>query len=445
MAKTLKEANIAGRADRKRLEASATPYWRGIDPDVHLGYRKGKRGGMWLVRWRVGAGYRQQKLGTADDELRQGNLSFDAAVRLARQRVEEERRDARALADGPPITVGLVVETYMAARDARHSSRMGVEARSDARSRLELHLAGRPARGKRKGVEAAPLASVPLHQLDESHLSAWRAALPDSLKSETKKRLVNDLRAALNEGYAANRNRLPASLPSTIKYGFRDSAENNSCDGSAARENQILSDSAVSSLIRAAAEIDYEGGWEGDLYRLVVVLAATGARFSQVNRMRVSDVQVEQKRLLIPASRKGKGAKNAVSPFAVAADIIDALMPAVEGRPGRARLLERSRSRRVAGGIRWERVGRGDWKTASELDRPWDLIRQRAGLPTVIPYALRHSSVVRGLRANLPIRMVAAMHDTSVVMIERHYGRYIADGLDELAARAAVSLVEASR
>ena len=65
----------------------------------------------------------------------------------------------------------------------------------------------------------------------------------------------------------------------------------------------------------------------------------------------------------------------------------------------------------------------------------------RAKLPDAIPYSLRYSSIVRGIRANLPIRLVAALHDTSVPMIERHYGRWIADGLEELAARAVVPLV----
>ncbi|TIV71438.1 MAG: integrase, partial [Mesorhizobium sp.] len=73
----------------------------------------------------------------------------------------------------------------------------------------------------------------------------------------------------------------------------------------------------------------------------------------------------------------------------------------------------------------------------------WQEIRQRAKLPAVIPYSLRHSSIVRGIRANLPIRLVAALHDTSVPMIERHYGRWIADGLEDLAAAAVVTLVPA--
>jgi hypothetical protein len=33
------------------------------------------------------------------------------------------------------------------------------------------------------------------------------------------------------------------------------------------------------------------------------------------------------------------------------------------------------------------------------------------------------------------------MHDTSVSMIERHYARYIVDGLEEIAARAVIPIV----
>lgn len=63
------------------------------------------------------------------------------------------------------------------------------------------------------------------------------------------------------------------------------------------------------------------------------------------------------------------------------------------------------------------------------MNRPWAAIRARSGLATVIPYALRHSSIVRGILSNLPARLVAALHDTSVAMIERHYGQFIADEL----------------
>jgi hypothetical protein len=57
-----------------------------------------------------------------------------------------------------------------------------------------------------------------------------------------------------------------------------------------------------------------------------------------------------------------------------------------------------------------------------------------------VPYALRHSSIVRGLGGGLPVRLVAALHDTSSAMIERHYAAYIVDAMDDLVGRTIVPL-----
>lgn len=441
MTKSLIESKIAGRADRKRLAVSSTPYWRGIDPEVHLGYRKGKRGGVWLVRWRHGEGYRQRTLGVADDELREGTLDFEAAARAARELIESERRNELAIAGGSLLTVGSVVRAYVVARDTRETARRGRPVLSDANSRLTRYILGREAAGRRKAIQARPLAAIPLHSLLEGDLIAWRDSLPEELKGATKRRLANDLKAALNDAYAAHRNRLPSTFPAIIKHGLSNLAESDDDRDDVARGNQILTDRQVASLLNAAQEVDAEQGWEGDLFRLVAVLAATGSRFSQVARLRVGDVQAEAFRLMVPTSRKGRGGKHAHTPVPIGEDILKALMPAILDRPKSAPLLERWRSKQAAGSIKWEKVDRGPWESASQLTRAWNAIRTRAELPTVIAYALRHSSIVRGIRQNLPVRLVAALHDTSVAMIERHYGRYIAHGLDELAARAVVPLI----
>ena len=55
-------------------------------------------------------------------------------------------------------------------------------------------------------------------------------------------------------------------------------------------------------------------------------------------------------------------------------------------------------------------------------------------------YALRHSSIVRALLANVPIRIVAALHDTSVVMIEKTYSSHIADHADVVARPSLLEL-----
>lgn len=441
MSKTLTEAKIAGRAERKRLPIGV--HWRGIDPEVHLGYRKGRRGGSWLVRWYLGGAYRQRPLGTADDELSEGTLDFEQAVRAGRELVQAERRKAKAAAAGPVLTVGQAVASYVVGRDARDTEAKGRPTRSDASSRLTRYVTGQPPAGKRLEVPAARLAAVPLHDLSETDLLKWATALPATLKGTTKQRLVNDLKAALNGAYRLNRNHLPEALPGAIKHGLAALPRSSTGGEAVARENQILSDIEVGALITAAREVDADHGWEGDLFRIVVLLAATGARFSQIARLRVGDVQVVGCRIAMPLSRKGNGAKDEAVKVPIGSDVLEVLRPLLIGRPEGAPLLERWRSKQVAGGIKWERVGRGPWQSASEIVRPWAAVRARADLPRAIPYALRHSSIVRGIRANLPIRLVAAMHDTSVAMIERHYGRHIADGLDELAARSVVALVPA--
>ena len=441
MAKTLTEAQITTRAARTKLPAGL--HFRGIDPEVHLGYRKTKRGGVWFVRWRNGRGYRQASLGVADDELKEGTLDYDAARGEARKAVSAARKEARAASDGPVPTVRTAVSSYVEERDRRESERRRRPVRSDA-NRLARYVMGREKRGKRDSLSPTALADKPLHALTERDLLGWRNRLPDLLKATSKQRLINDLKAALNAAYAENCSRLDPNLPSIIKHGLKAMNGHAGEGVEPVRDNQILTDAKVGKLISAAQAVDADQNWEGDLYRLVIVLAATGARFSQAVRMRVGDVQRAQGRLLVPVSRKGRGAKSGTTAVAVGKDVLDALLPAVTGRSANAPRLERWRHKQVtsgADGIKWQRAGRGPWQSAAELARPWQAIRQHAAMPDAIPYALRHSSIVRGIKAGLPIWAVAALHDTSVAMIERHDSRWIVDGLDQMAAAAVVPLV----
>lgn len=410
---------------------------------MHLGYRRGKRGGVWLVRWRVGAGYKQAPLGPADDEISEGTLSFATAIRAAREHVEAARREERATADGAPPTVAAAVTSYLAIRDARDQALRGENVRLSGRDILERCVIGREARGGRSGYAPTPLAAIPLHELREADLMAWRSGLAGGMT--TQKRIVSDLRAALNAACVEHRNRLPSTLAATITHGLR-AAEVPVDDGAtaAARENQILSDEVIGQIIGAARSVDDARGHDGDLFRLFVVMAATGARFSQIVRLRVRDLQASRSRLMVPPSRKGKGGKAEAIPVPIGADVLAALTPVVQGRALDEPLLMRWRHEQPPGSREWVRTTRAAWWGTQEISLPWADMRKAAGLsPEIVPYALRHSSIVRGIRAGLPLRLVAALHDTSIAMIERHYGRWIADGLDDMAARAVVPLVPA--
>jgi integrase len=421
MPRKLIEAPLTTPTARRGLTLGV--HWRAIDPDVHLGYRRGPRGGRWLVRWRTEARqYRQEVLATADDVMPADGmhvLAFNQAILRARDLVAKLRSDEAAAAAGPVLTVKDAIDEYIAERERSQGDR-----RRDARSRFGCH------------VLEAPLASITLHRLTERDLGEWRNGVSKDLARATVRRTSNDLKAALNRAARVYRDRLPGHFAVVVRNGLAVSEP----ISPVAREKQVLGDEDVRAVVRAARAIDEEDGWEGDLARLIIVLAATGARFSQIARMTVGDIV--DGRLLVPKSRKGRGSKkrNRIS-VRVGRDVLDALRPVISDRPTNAPLLERWRWRQISATL-WEKKTRGSWTSASELKHPWAAIRGKAGLPeNIVPYSLRHSSIVRGLRAGLPIALVAAVHDTSPEIIREHYAAYITDALDDLSAAAVIPLL----
>ena len=62
---------------------------------------------------------------------------------------------------------------------------------------------------------------------------------------------------------------------------------------------------------------------------------------------------------------------------------------------------------------------------------------QAARLPNgATMYCLRHTAITRALLAGVPVRLAASSFDTSVLMIERTYSKFIADHGDAQMRRA---------
>jgi integrase len=440
--RTVRNPKLDSRTAREKLPVSGKPRFLSIGKNLHLGYRKGKSGGVWVMRRYVSDRknpYVVGTIGTADDRADADGvevLTFHQAVDKARKRAGDLAEKERIAALGPVVTVEEAIREYVATRTERESSLGGggKGMRRDARSRLTKHL-----------LQADPgLASKPLATLTSGDLARWRERKGETMAPASVQRLVNDLRAALNLAVR----RYKGQLPPAIRDEVRDGLASVQATAPVARAAQIISDADVRRLISAASEIDAEQNWDGDLGRIVLVLASTGARFSQVARLRVGDLQTGQERLMVPTSRKGAGQKQTTHiPVPLGPDVVRVLAQAAAGRRGSDVLLLRPRWRRVAGpGLgRLEKLDeRMPWYSASELTRPWNATVKRAGLsPGIIPYALRHSSIVRGLSAGLPTRLVAALHDTSSEMIESHYAAFITDALGELARRAVIPLAPA--
>jgi hypothetical protein len=146
-------------------------HWRRLDAEAHLGYRKGRQSGTWLVRWRnhdEGGNYKQAQVGVANaisDEPADGILTFEQAVGAAREGVARAGTEAASQAAGPAPAVRSAVESYVKERDAREKRRTGRDVRSDAGTKLRRYVLGQEKRGNQEAAETAALASVHLHAL----------------------------------------------------------------------------------------------------------------------------------------------------------------------------------------------------------------------------------------------------------------------------------------
>lgn len=432
------DVNLSTRTKRLNLRPRAKPYWRTIQDGLHLGYRRSRaarRAGSWLARrYRGGERYEESSIGIADDfAIMPGlaPLTFDqaqaAAKDWARQRAEA---DAAQEASASGATVDDAVRRYLDKRSAKSG-----ESGRDASWRLTRHLRG------------TAFADTALVALTPEVIAAWRADLrrggrgadgSKALAPATLARLLNDLRAALRDAADHARPALPAEAVRAIALSLRAPA-----NPTRARERQILADADIRAIVDAAYEVDE------DLGALVLVLAATGCRFSQAAKLTVADLQIGAGRIMIPPSAKGRGDGAGKRPAAIplSPDTMDKLRTLVAGRRGHEALLVHWHYRQIAGSaqIAWQRSERRPWRTNAEMSRDWRKAIAKAQLPAdTNRYALRHSSIVRGLRAGLPVRLVASAHDTSVPMVERHYSAHIVDASEDLLRRASVSLASAT-
>lgn len=68
IARRVCDKDIETREARTKLKPRGKPYWRSIGKGLHVGYRKGKRGGVWVIRRYIGAGdYKVETIAAADD------------------------------------------------------------------------------------------------------------------------------------------------------------------------------------------------------------------------------------------------------------------------------------------------------------------------------------------------------------------------------------------
>ena len=131
MGRKVKDAALQTRESRRALKQRDTPYWRLIAEGLHIGYRKGPRGGVWRVRRFANGKYSKTVLGQSDDVLDADGravLNWSQAQEAA-QALDKEVKQAGGVIRRP-LTVEQAAARYMEAFRARAKAGGRVSARA---------------------------------------------------------------------------------------------------------------------------------------------------------------------------------------------------------------------------------------------------------------------------------------------------------------------------
>jgi integrase len=422
-------SELETRTARLKRPVVKKPAFVKIGRGISLGYRRNTTAGTWVVRVADGKGSNWTKaIGLADDyDDANGSTIFD--YWQAQDRAKAAARTAAAVvpAEDKPPTLGEALDQYEAdlktrggdagnaVRVRRHLSDKQLDAVVSALTLNDLRTwrDGLTAKSKRKPEAAGSDGAEPI---------APKAPVPKPpepprpLAPSGVNRLCTALKAALN--LAADRDeRIASRRPWEQGLATLPDAEES--------RNVILPDADIRKLVEEAPA-------QGTAFAtLLEGLAVTGARVSQLARISVGDLQDDRTdpRLMVPSSRKGNGKKAVLRrPVPIAPDFAKRLRKSAEGKPADAPLFGKD-------GGRWR---------DTDHARPFARVVKAAGVTVeggavITSYALRHSSIVRQLLAGVPVRVVAALHDTSVAMLERTYSRFIGDHSDAMTRAAMFS------
>lgn len=298
MARTVRDAKIESPNARLKLAVRHEAYWRTIDEGMHLGYRKGKRKGSWLARFRSdGGGYLKTVLGMADDIL-----DADGVAVLSFSQAQEKARKWFSDQIGLETGAGVRPGGYRV-RDAMTDYRRWFEVHRRSLSQLDYIINGHilPELGHLDANKLTParirafhenLAATParLRTTPGEKQQYREAPLTEDEKRPRKasaNKILNMLKAALNRAYGEGK--IARDDAWRRVKPFREVN---------VPRVRYLTAEECRNLIKACAP---------EFAPLVRGAILTGCRYGELTRMTAGDLNFDAGRLWVGTSKNGKG------------------------------------------------------------------------------------------------------------------------------------------
>jgi integrase len=411
MARTVKDVKLDTKKARTRLDAGRQPHWVTLRAGhSHLGWQRWPedRVGRWVLRRRRGGRYSIEQVGIADD----------AALADGVNVLDYEMARARA--------------TELASGDVRPAGRLTVSKCINDYIDHQRSL-GKPTAGAKSAAVAHILPALGKYAVDDltsDQLQEWLASVaagpahirtrpgdPQRFKASptdeegvrrrraSANRTLTVLRAALNYAYEAKR------VSSADAWGKRLKRFDNV-------------DSTKGRYMTMEEATRLLNGCDPDFRSLVRCALETGARFSELARLRVDDFNPDANTIAVRRSKTGKPRHVPLTPEASAF-----FRRLCAGRTSNEAMLLR------ADGLPWR---------AGSQDKPMRLACEHGRItPRVTFHDLRHAYASAAVMRSMPLLVVAKIlghRDTS--MVERCYGHlapsFITEAVHTSAPRFAV-------
>jgi integrase len=399
MARKVRHSSLETRTARLKLAVRRKPYsGPSLARGVALMYRRNKTNGTWVLKASDGHGkYWTKAIAEADDHDESNGKTILNFFEAQDQAKKLARGDDGSTGTAP-ITVDSALKDYRRDLISRNANPYNADW-------PRLHL-------------TSVLLSKPVALLAAPELNKWRDGLLGAMAPATINRLCGCLCAALE---------LATQHDERIKNRQAWEVGLAGLPGAQEARNVIISDDKVREFVSVAYGLDHQFGLLAD------TLAITGARPSQAARLLVRDLNDHPLRpkLMMPKSAKGGGRnrsqkKHERYSVPITVQLAAKLKAVAKGRADDAPLLVQS------DGSPWgnnpgQRYHREVGKVVTAIGLDPDV---------VTAYCLRHSSIVRALLQNVPIRLVASLHNTSTAMIEKTYSKYITEHSDDISRKA---------
>ena len=449
MPRAVKDYKLDTPTARTKLKSNVKPYFRLIEPGLHIGYRRlpGDRPGTWVARRYDPdrSAYTVKNLKTPDGRVVFADDKSDAdgetvltfAQAQAAAKVEREQAAAE---NAKPITVRQAVDAYLKSKEADGRDIV------DARCRIEAHIL--PTLGDK---ECAKLTKEKIQDWHRSLAKAPPRTRTKPGEEQQFRKYTGDKEAVRRRQATANR--VLTILKAALNHAFE--------------AGKVPSDSAWRKVKRFkgvdAARLRYLtlaearrliNACDPDFRLLVQAALQTGARYGQLTALTVSDFHMDTKGngSLYLRTRKGDGHEKSYHATLTAEGVSffkevcagrsgAELMFKNAGRIGRAKERQKLALAKRGGPLTEVATeDSGEWRESEQL-RPMADACERAKIdPTIGFHGLRHTWASHAVMNGVPLLVVAKnLGHSDTRMVERHYGHlapsYVTDVIRENAPK----------